>query len=94
VFPQGIRRVADIQKTQTSRTTTPLNLFEGVAVGAALALQRIDRLQTAGLNRWMQSSELRTFTTGATNNRAAVVGRIEFCRDRFLGKPYVPSTQG
>jgi hypothetical protein len=92
IFPHGIRRVPDVAKTQTARTTTPLNLFEGVAVGAALALQRVDRLQTNGLNRWMKSSELRRFTTGATNNRAAVTGRIEFCRDRFLGKPYVSDT--
>jgi len=85
VFPEGIRRMPGNQKT------TPLNLFEGIAVGAALALQQIERLHTSGLNRWMTSSELRRFTTGATNDRSAVKGRIEFCRDRFLGRPYVPS---
>ena len=82
VFPAGIRRPG-------TRKTTPLNLFEGVAVGAALALREINRLHTGGLGAWMKSEELRKFTTGATNDRSAVKGRIEFCRDRFLGKAYV-----
>jgi hypothetical protein len=83
VYPKGIRRQPGNQKT------TPLNLFEGIAVGAALALKQIDRLHSAGLNKWMQSPELKEYTTGATNDRSAVKGRIEFCRDRFLGTPYV-----
>lgn len=82
-FPNGIRR-------PDRRSTTPLNLFEGITVGAALALQKTDKLIVSGLDKWMKSPELRKFTTGATNDRAAVAGRIEFCRDRFLGKPYVP----
>jgi hypothetical protein len=83
-FPAGIQR-------PDRRSTTPLNLFEGVAVGAALALQKVDNLHLYGLDDWMKSPELRQFTTGATNDRSAVAGRIEFCRDRFLGRPYVPS---
>jgi hypothetical protein len=83
IYPNGIRRQPGNQKT------TPLNLFEGIAVGAALALRQIARLHISGLNKWMKSPELRRFTTGATNDRSAVKGRIEFCRDRFLGKPYV-----
>jgi hypothetical protein len=83
VFPGGIRR-------PDRKSTTPLNLYEGIAVGAALALQSTDKLKVTGLDKWMGSEELRAFTTGATNNRSAVRGRIEFCRDRFLGKPYVP----
>lgn len=85
VFPNGIRRPG-------GKGTTPLNLFEGVAVGASLALDKVPRLDTSSLNRWMASDLLRKYTTGATNNRPAVLGRIEFCRDRFLGKPYVPSS--
>jgi hypothetical protein len=83
VFPNGISR-------PDRRSTTPLNLYEGIAVGAALALQKVDRLRTAGLRAWMKSADLRELTTGATNDRSAVRGRIEFCRDRFLGKSYVP----
>ena len=84
VLPGGIRR-------PDRRSTTPLNLFEGVAVGAALALQEVNRLRVIGLDRWLRSAELRKYTTGATNDKSAVKGRIEFCRDRFLGKPYVSS---
>jgi hypothetical protein len=86
VFPEGLRR------RSTGRKTTSLILFEGIAVGAALALRKVSRLSTKRLNVWMASNELRKVTTGATNDRAAVKGRIEFCRDRFMGKPYVPAT--
>jgi Protein of unknown function DUF262 len=80
IMPNGITRPG--RKT----TTTPLNLFEGVAVGAALALKKKDKLERHGIKTWLASEELRRFTTGATNNLSAVKGRIEFCRDRFLGK--------
>jgi hypothetical protein len=80
VFPRGIRRPG-------GRKTTPLNLYEGVSVGASLALDKVPRLHISGLNTWLASDELRSFTTGATNDKSAVSGRIEFCRDRFLGKP-------
>jgi hypothetical protein len=76
--PRGIVR-------SPTRNLTPLNLFEAVAVGAALALKRRDRIETTDVSGWLQSEKLRKLTTGATNNRAMVTGRIEFCRDRFLG---------
>ncbi|WP_289046386.1 DUF262 domain-containing protein [uncultured Olleya sp.] len=64
--------------------TTPVNLFEGVAVGAALAYQQKQPLNMEGIEEWMISDELRAFTTGATNTKAKVKGRIEYCRDKFL----------
>lgn len=85
VFPNGISR-------HGRRGTTSLILYEGIVVGAALALQKTGRLETKKLNTWMADPELREFTTGATNSPRAVRGRIEFCRDRFLGKPYVRPT--
>ncbi len=78
-LPGGIVR-------RTRRTVTPINLYEAVAVGAALALTERTALLTTGAERWIDSPELRKLTTGATNNRRMVVGRIEYCRDRFLGK--------
>lgn len=81
LFPEGI--------TRGTRRTTPVNLFEAVAVGAALALR--ENPGVTGRQHdlsWMQSAELRRTTTGATNSRLQVVGRIEFCRDRFLGLPW------
>jgi Protein of unknown function DUF262 len=83
VYPNGILR-------PNRKGRTSLVLFEGVAVGAALAIRSQGHLSTNGLAEWMASPELRTYTTGATNDKSAVKNRIEFCRDRFLGEPYVP----
>ena len=77
-LPNGIVR-------SPTRKITPLNLFEGVSVGAAIAIKKRGKISRTGARRWLQSDELRSMTTGPTNNRAMVVGRIEFCRDRFLG---------
>ena len=77
-LPEGIVR-------SPTRNRTPLNLFEAVAVGAALALKRQDRIDTTDVSSWVQSEDLGKLTSGGTNNRAMVTGRIEFCRDRFLG---------
>jgi hypothetical protein len=75
MLPNGITR---------NRTTTPTNLFEGVAVGAALALQKKSSINIKNPSRWIGSDELRSYTTGATNSRNKVVKRIEYCRDKFL----------
>jgi hypothetical protein len=89
IFPDGLKRVG----TKRGSNTTPLNLFEGIAVGASFALERVTRLHTAGMKSWLASDTLRRFTTGATNSGPAVKGRIEFCRNRFIGKPYVPDSK-
>jgi|SRR6185312_2120662 len=86
VFPGGLKRVG----SKREGNTTPLNLFEGIAVGASFALAKETTLRSAGLNTWLASDQIRQFTTGATNSGPAVKGRIEFCRDRFLGVAYVP----
>lgn len=78
VFPGGIVRTP-------SRKITPINLFEGVAVGAALTIQEQGRLSAVGAREWIQSPELKRYTTAATNNRRMVVGRVEYCRDRLRG---------
>lgn len=85
-FPHGLSR------TET-RSITPLNLYEGISVGAALALQKRDTLILRGIKDWLTHPKLEEYTTGATNNPKAVKGRIEFCRDRFLGEPYVDSAK-
>ncbi|GAB4103483.1 hypothetical protein GCM10028790_25020 [Micromonospora taraxaci] len=74
-FPEGIR---------SRKGLTPVNLFEGVAVGAALALQERPRLAAPVDVSWINGPELRPFVSGATNTRARVRGRIEYCRDKFL----------
>jgi len=63
--------------------TTPVNLFEGVAVGAALAYKEKNSINLNNVTQWMVSDELRKFTTGATNTKAKVKGRIEYCKEKF-----------
>ncbi|MET4541327.1 hypothetical protein ABIE37_003122 [Arthrobacter bambusae] len=76
VFPDGIRR--------NNRRTTPVNLFEGVAVGAALALRKDPKISKTRNPQWVSEPELTAMTSVATNSRNQVVGRIEFSRDMFL----------
>jgi hypothetical protein len=74
-FPNGVR---------SPKGTTTVNLFEAVAAGAALALNQNPALKPRTPISWLNSDKLRAMTTGATNSRPRVTGRIEFCRDRFL----------
>lgn len=74
-FPDGLK---------TRLGTTPVNLFEGVSVGAALALNTNEQLLVPTDTTWIQSEEMRNLTTGATNSRKRVVGRIELARHYFL----------
>lgn len=78
VLPQGIHR--------GNRSLTPVNLYEAIAVGTALAIQqvgvgqvRIERV--AGL---LGNGDLRRFTVAGTNSRRMVVGRIELVRDQLV----------
>lgn len=77
-FPDGIK---------SRKGMTPVNLFEGIAVGAALALRERPSLSVPQASDWIQSDEMRRLTTGATNSRPRVKGRIEYSRDRFLDLP-------
>ena len=75
-LPHGITR---------KRNTTPANLFEGVAVGAALVISDGKDLDMANAEIWINGDELRNYTTGATNSKKNVIGRIEYCKKKFLG---------
>lgn len=88
VFEGTFRFLADCFQSgiKTRKGQTPVNLFEGIAVGAALALLENPRLQPPSNLGWVNSEKLRHFTTGATNSRLRVIGRIEYCRDAFLGR--------
>jgi hypothetical protein len=81
LFPNGLSRPGAY-----GRSNTPLNMYEGVSVGAALAIAENKKIKAHKVKDWLASPELKKFTTGATNNLSAVTGRIEYCRDRFLGK--------
>ncbi len=73
-LPDGITR---------GRRVTPVNLYEAVAVGAALAIKKNGKIKTAGLANWISSDDLTRLTTGATNDRKRVTGRIEFAAKKF-----------
>lgn len=74
-FPEGVKG---------RKGATPINLFEALSVGAALALDAKPDLKVPEHLDWVNSDELRAFTGGGTNSRLKVVGRIEYCRDEFL----------
>ena len=67
------------------RKNTPLNLYEAVAVGAALAYVNKGVIKTNGIEKWITDKDLIKFTTGATNSKPQVVGRINYCRLKFEG---------
>jgi uncharacterized protein with ParB-like and HNH nuclease domain len=76
-LPHGITR---------KRNTTPANLFEGVSVGAALVIKNGRDLVMTNAETWITGEELRSYTTGATNSKKNVIGRIEYCERKFLGQ--------
>lgn len=67
------------------RKNTPLNLYEAVSVGAAMAYLEKGEINTEGIQEWIKDEELIKYTTGATNTKERVVKRIEFCKRKFEG---------
>ena len=69
-------------------SATPRVRFEAIAVGTALAIKEDPTLPgRAGLPNDLSSAEFRDLTTSdAANNRSRVLNRIEYVRDRLLGK--------
>lgn len=76
VLPNGISK---------GRKNTPLNLYEAVAVGAALAYMNKGAINTSGIEDWIKDNDLIKYTTGATNSKPQVLGRINYCRTKFEG---------
>lgn len=77
LLPNGISR--------NNRNATPANLYEGVAVGAAIAIREAGQINTDDVS-WMNGDELRSATTDASNTLPKVKKRIEYSRDMFLGR--------
>lgn len=75
-LPAGISR--------GGRGVTPVNLFEGIAVGTALAIKTGKPIRRATLLALLDDDSLRQFTMAATNSRKAVTGRIETVRDALV----------
>lgn len=76
ILPAGIVR--------GTRSNTPINLFEAVAVGTALALDQGAEVDEVVLVDVMNSNELKRVTTGATNSRRMVRDRIHMVRDALV----------
>lgn len=77
--PNGFRKKA-------AHTRTPRIRFEAIAVGVALALRENPSLVPANVD-WLESDEFKQHTTSdASNSRPKVKARIEFVRDRLLGR--------
>lgn len=69
-LPNGIIRGA--------RSVTPVNLYEAIAVGTALAIKNGRTPNAITLQSLLSSVALRKLTTGGTNNKKMVTGRIDF----------------
>ncbi|MEU2106554.1 MULTISPECIES: DUF262 domain-containing protein [unclassified Nocardia] len=74
-FPEGLK---------SRKGQTPVNLFEAVSVGAALALAENPSIPVSDTS-WVASDDLRMLVTGATNSRPRVRDRILFAKGKFLG---------
>ncbi|OFJ54624.1 hypothetical protein BEL07_06255 [Mycolicibacterium grossiae] len=74
-FPNGLR---------SRKGTTPVNLYEGISVGAHLALMENPNLASPSSLKWVLGDNMKAVTTGATNSRSKVFGRIETARDYFI----------
>ena len=79
-IPNGFKKTGPGRKVPRVR-------FEALSVGVGLALREKSELAIGGIPRWLNSEEFKEWTTSdAANNRSNVVGRIEFVRDKLLGK--------
>ena len=87
IFEEAFEHLAKIPKGITrGRASTPINLFEAVAVGAALCLKKSGKIKVANASNWITNDELKKLTTGATNSNKMVVGRIDYCLKKFQGR--------
>lgn len=79
-FPYGFRKSPDA-------LSTPRVRFESISVGVHLALKENPDLVPKDVHKWLNSKEFLEHTSSdAANNKAKVLGRIEFVRDKLLEK--------
>lgn len=72
-FPNGLMR--------GGRGVTPVNLFEALSVGVALALRAGKAVDSNKLMDLIDDEVLRRFTGAGSNQKKFVIGRIEYVRD-------------
>lgn len=67
-------------------TTTPRVRFEALSVGVALALKECPDLHIDNI-AWIDSDEFKEHTTSdASNNEGKLAARVEYVRDKLLGR--------
>lgn len=67
-------------------TTTPRVRFEAISVGVALALKECPNLHIENTD-WINSDAFKYHTTSdASNNEGKLAARVEYVRDRLLGR--------
>jgi len=78
-FPTGFSKAV-------GHVRTPRIRYEAIAVGSALALRIKPTLKVKSI-AWLDSDDFKELTTSdASNSRPKVVKRIEYVRDKLLGK--------
>lgn len=78
-LPDGFKKTGPGRKVPRVR-------FEAISVGVGLALRENPELAPENVE-WLESKKFKQWTTSdASNNRSNLIGRIEFVRDRLLGK--------
>lgn len=79
-FPNGFRKSKNAKSTPRVR-------FEAIAVGVSLALKEEPNLIPKNVNEWLLSAKFQKWTeTDAANNKSNVLGRIEFVKNKLLGR--------
>ncbi|HED4436887.1 TPA: DUF262 domain-containing protein [Pasteurella multocida] len=79
-FPHGFR------KNKTTKTVPRLR-FEVISVGATLALAENPELNPNNIENWLDSEEfISHIRSDASNSRPKVKARIEFVKNKLLGK--------
>ncbi len=79
-FPYGFAKVP-------SAKTTPRVRFEAISVGVTLALRENPTLIPPSVSKWIESPAFeKEVTTHASNSQPRLKSRVEFVRDRLLGK--------
>lgn len=77
-FPFGFKK-------SNNSNTIPNVRFESIAVGVNLALKSNPNIGKPNL-KWVESIEYKNWvTSGSSNNKNKLIGRIEFVRDCLLG---------
>lgn len=78
-LPEGFKKTGPGRKVPRVR-------FEAISVGTGLALRKRPDLVPTDV-KWLESEDFKRWTTSdASNNRSNLIGRIDFVRDRLLGK--------